>query len=326
MNPDLRHRLWELFAAHAEGTLDAPQHAELEEALRADPEARTLWFLHQDLEIGLHSQLPASAAANPPAPSAWRRRRPLAAAVAAGIAIGALSTSALFATIGPLTARVTKLLRESFEAGPAPLRTGMPLRPGTWGGDHTEVSGPAEGIQPLRGKKMLRFLTAQYEGGAQKTGYNSDLHRVLDLQEHSKDLAGGNAWITAEACFHAAACAEPGRYLCGIELRALSDLPEQGGENAMWSRIFVEQRASSNTSGVPQNVSRSEALLPAGAPNWTRLRNDLHIPPGTRYVLVTLHAMDAQAAARKAPPEEVHFPGHFMDDIHISLSVGRPMP
>ncbi len=42
MSPDLRLRLWELFAAHAEGTLDVHQHAELEEALRSDPEARTL--------------------------------------------------------------------------------------------------------------------------------------------------------------------------------------------------------------------------------------------------------------------------------------------
>jgi hypothetical protein len=58
---------------------------------------------------------------------------------------------------------------------------------------------------------MLRFLTAQYEGGLQQTGYNSDLHRALDLHEHAKDLARGNAWITAEACFQAAACAEPER-------------------------------------------------------------------------------------------------------------------
>jgi hypothetical protein len=43
-------------------------------------------------------------------------------------------------------------------------------------------------------------------------------------------------------------------------------------------------------------------------------------------VLVTLHAVDAQSAARKAPAEEVQFPGHVIDDIQISLSIGQPLP
>ncbi|MEY2599742.1 MAG: hypothetical protein RLZZ142_2001 [Verrucomicrobiota bacterium] len=323
-HPNLPH-LWKLFSGHAKGTLDAAEHAELEQALQSDPRNRALWFLFQDLEIGLRSQIHAPLASPPPS-SLWRQRRPLAAAIAAGIALGALSTSALFATIGPLTTRVTQLLRESFETGPAPLRSGMPLHPGVWGGDHTEISGPADGIPPASGRKMLRFLSAQYEGGLQKTGYNSDLHRVFDLREHAQTVAEGKAWICVEACFHSSASAEPGRYLCGIELRALSELPEQGGENAMWHRIFTEQRAASNDVGVPQNVSRREALLPPGAPQWTRLRNDLQIPKGTRFVLVTLHAMDAKSAARKAPQEDVQFPGHFLDDIQVSLSLGRPLP
>lgn len=335
MTPDSLAHLWALFTAHSEATLQAPQHAELEKALLADPQARQLWFLHQDLEVGLRSHLKAqappfhalpSAKSSSPPPTAWRLKRPLAAALAAGILFGALSTSALFAAIGTLTTRVTHLLKESFESGPSPLRSGMPIRPGIWAGDITEISGPMGDIQPASGTKMLRFLSAQYEGGPQKIGYNSDLHRILDLQEHSKAFSEGKAWISAQASFRATAAAEPGRYLCGIELRALSELPAQGGENEMWKRIYAEQPASIDAAGIPQNSSRREALLPAGAPHWTRLRNDLPLPAGTRYVLVTLHAMDAKSAARKAPTEDVQFPGHFIDDIQISLSLGQPLP
>jgi hypothetical protein len=330
MNPDRLPRLWELFAAHAEGTLDASQHAQLQDTLQSDPEARRLWFLYQDLELGLHTQLqarPPSLSALPAAPSnPWRLKRRLAAAVAAGIAFGALSTSALFATIGPLTARVTHLLRESFESGPAPLRSGMPLHPGIWGGDVSEVCGSVGEIKPASGTKMLRFLSAQYEGGLQTIGYNSDLHRIVDLSEHTKALSEGKGWITAQASFRASATSQQNRYLCGIELRALSELPTEGGENAMWRRIFADQRASLDAAGIPQNSSRRETALSPDAARWTLLRNDLPLPPGTRYVLVTLHAVDAQSAARKAPAEEVQFPGHVIDDIQISLSIGQPLP
>ena len=202
----------------------------------------------------------------------------------------------------------------------------MPLKLGIWAGDVTELSGPVSGIQPASGRKMLRFLSAQYQGGVQKTGYNSDLHRIFDLREQAADLAEGKAWLSVQACFHSTAAAQPGRYLCGIELRALSELPEEGGESAMWQRIFAEQRASLDAAGMPQNSSRREALLPPGAPQWTRLRNDLALPPGTRFVLVTLHAMDALSASRKAPPADVQFPSHFLDDIQVSLSLGRPLP
>ncbi|MEY5025799.1 MAG: hypothetical protein RLZZ244_1327 [Verrucomicrobiota bacterium] len=332
MTPERLH-LWDLFTAYAEGTLDAPRHAELELALQSDPEARRLWFLYQDLELGLRTQLqsrPPSVSSlsslDPSPASPGRLKSRLAAAVAAGIAFGAVGTSALFATIGPLATRVTHLLRESFESGPAPLRSGMPLRPGVWAGDGTEVCGPFAEIQPASGGKMLRFLSAQYEGGPQKIGYNSDMHRIIDLADHAKALSEGKGWITVQASFRAAAHTPAGRYLCGIELRALSELPSEGGENAMWRRIFADQRATLDAAGIPQNSSRRETALSPNAPQWTRLRNDLPLPPGTRYVLVTLHAMDAQAAAHKAPAEEVQFPGHFLDDIQVSLSLGQPLP
>ncbi|MEY5011152.1 MAG: hypothetical protein RLZZ253_2291 [Verrucomicrobiota bacterium] len=329
MTPDRFSKLWALFSGHAEGTLEAPRHEELERTLQSDPEARRLWFVYQDLELGLRTQLQSN---SPPqlslvSPSQPRRlKRSLAVAAAAGIVFGVLSTSALFAAMGPLNARVTHLLRESFESGVAPLRTGMPMRPGIWAGDGTEVCGAFREVKPASGTRMLRFLGAQYDGGPQKIGYNSDLHRIVDLSEQSKALAAGKGWITAQASFRSAENTAPDRYLCGIELRALTDLPAEGGETAMWRQIFAEQSTALNASGIPQNSSRREAALDPNASSWTRLRNDLPLPPGTRYVLVTLHAMDSQSAAQKAPAEAVQFPGHFLDDIQISLSLGHPLP
>src|SRR4051794_30488411 len=83
MNPD-PNRLHHLFGAHSDGTITPEEHAELENRLRNDPEARRQWFLHQDVDDGLHGIPQAGAAA--PARNPWRSRRlhwqPLAAAAA----------------------------------------------------------------------------------------------------------------------------------------------------------------------------------------------------------------------------------------------------
>ena len=53
MTPEQQSRLLELFAAFSQETLTETEHVELQAALHADQDARRLWFLHQDLELGL---------------------------------------------------------------------------------------------------------------------------------------------------------------------------------------------------------------------------------------------------------------------------------
>ena len=53
MRPDQQDRLLELFAAYSHETLTELEHRELQAVLHVDVEARRLWFLHQDLELGL---------------------------------------------------------------------------------------------------------------------------------------------------------------------------------------------------------------------------------------------------------------------------------
>lgn len=53
MTPDQHRRLLELFVAYSQETQTEAEHEELQGVLRTDVEARRLWFLHQDLEMGL---------------------------------------------------------------------------------------------------------------------------------------------------------------------------------------------------------------------------------------------------------------------------------
>lgn len=60
MTPDQQRHLLELFTACTQETLTETEHRLLQSVLQSDAEARRLWFLHQDLELGLRrlSQVP----------------------------------------------------------------------------------------------------------------------------------------------------------------------------------------------------------------------------------------------------------------------------
>jgi hypothetical protein len=51
--PAGREALFQLFGAFSEGTITETEASQLEEALGAEPESRRLWFLYQDMELGL---------------------------------------------------------------------------------------------------------------------------------------------------------------------------------------------------------------------------------------------------------------------------------
>ncbi len=61
MTPDQQRHLLELFTDCSQGVLTKTKHEELQAILRTDVDARRLWFLHHDLELGLKylSQVPA---------------------------------------------------------------------------------------------------------------------------------------------------------------------------------------------------------------------------------------------------------------------------
>lgn len=97
MIPDLKKRLSELFTDQGAASLTREEHSELATHLRSDAKARRWWFVHQDVEVGLHAQARVKQHLAPRArgtlPGAsWR---PLIAA-AVGIMTGILCTSVVF--------------------------------------------------------------------------------------------------------------------------------------------------------------------------------------------------------------------------------------
>lgn len=327
MTPDQRKQLLDLFGAASGDAFTENQHAHLQNALRSSADARALWFLHQDVELGLRTQLHAEPISKLPL---WFRWRPISAA-AAGLMLGLFGSSALFAHLSPGPIKVIPLLRDGFDSGPAPRVEGMPNQPGFWGGDFTRTTGPVPGVNPLSGGHMLQFLRADYEGYAGPPAYNSDLHRLVDLRGLASEIADGKAWVTLEASFWSAPVEGPFRFVCGAALRSLYDLPQQGGEKEMWGHISREERvrAKGGTDELAHfspASTRREAELPRDGSRWQRLRTQLQVSPGTRYVLLSLHVSEANALREKAGTRGFLFPGQYVDNVQVSLSRGGPLP
>ncbi|MEY2599723.1 MAG: hypothetical protein RLZZ142_1982 [Verrucomicrobiota bacterium] len=239
---------------------------------------------------------------------------------AAGLLFGLFSASLLFGFVSPLGSKSVSLLRESFEQGPPPGVRGIPTNAGQWGGDYTEITGEIGGIQPLSGKKMLRFLRADYEGKPPNVGWISEIYRIVDVRAFAADLATGRYTAQVEASFQSLPFPPEKQFVGSVEVHAVDALPGP-------DRGLLFRRATGvplKDSADPSDLSSASALrklkLKSPTASWQKIRVDLRIPPGTQYLVVGLCV--SQPSIWKSNPDssEVTFPGQFVDDVSVSLS------
>lgn len=311
-----------LFSAALNATITEAESAQLATLLKTNAEARQLWFLYHDNECGLVELKPrASVTARPtPARGGWFSWSPLTAA-AAGLVFGLFSASMVWGYVGLRANQATMLLAESFEGGSSPKVIGMPVRPGLWSGDFSEVVGEFHGVRPAQGAKMLRFLRADYEGKPVRDGYVADLFRIIDLR--GKDLAvpGGDASIQLDARFAALPQNDLQGMTCGMTIYALDELPPAGmRDDVFLKRLGVGGQEATEPDAEPRilaTAARSEKTGTTGA--WQTVRSELRLPAETRYCLIHLRA-HLNGSHRPEIAKPVEFAGLFVDDIHATLT------
>jgi len=331
----------DLLHGHLNGTLGETDFARLQTLLRESAEARRTL---RDLST-VDAKLQELAAANPatlqllaapvasptpiahrPAWSGWLTWRPLTAA-AAGLVIGLFGASMVGAYVGPQAGKAIALLHESFESGPPPLVTGVPIEAGRWSGDYSEVVGEYRGVKPASGGQMLRFLRADYEGKPHRDGYIADVFRIVDLN-HS-DVARGDACVTIEARFGALLHDELGRVQCGISVYALNALPVPGERHEFLEKPRDGQAAADdgveNSGATILATATRRVMFDPTDRSWQIARSELLVPPGTRFLLVHLHGWVIPPRGQGVP-QPVEFAGLFVDDVRVTLTRRPPRP
>jgi len=314
MNPEKKKRLTELFTAHAADSLSPEERAELQSHLRTDAEARQWWFVHQDVEMGLRAQVAAERFTTPKARVSlpWLSWRPLTAA-AAGLVMGLFGASMVFAYVAPSLGKVITLLRESFESGPAPLVTGVPLEPGKWSGDYSEVV-EQQGVKPASGKKMLRFLRGDYEGRDIPSSHSSDVFRLVDVRPFRREFADGGAVVQLTAVFNAMPFPADESFNATLTLFAL-DASLVGNEAVKGENVLsVESLAFSRSSRV--GMDRDPAT-------WQKVSNELRLPPSTEFLMVRMGMSNNTKFKDK---RRDRFAGDFADNVQLVIARRPEIP
>jgi hypothetical protein len=323
MNPE---RLRSLLSAYVDGALSASEKVELEHALRSSSAARTQFWeearLHDQLRAVVGESTLPRTTAQMTAPARLEARKPSflralfrrpVPALAAGIVLSALCTSAVWAYAGQFLGAKTKsltLLLTDFEKQPPVPPLGVPNHPNTWSGDYTALVGPENGVRPRSGMTMLRFLRADNAlGQSGPIHYVAEAIHVVDLRSMKEHLRSGNAQIEIGAHFAAIAGDEDRkvRFL----LKAATFTGNPGDAPTLW-----EDASGASLSMVQQQVD------PAPAPGaWQPLRVTLSVPPLAQFLGVECGAVHVRPSLREGTAA---FPGHYLDDVTVHLRQSEP--
>lgn len=316
-------RLEELLIAWEEHSLPAEELAELKHLLATEPQARRRLVEAGVFQSMAESRVETWKALKSVSPMksadtgrqssgfAWLTWRPLAAA-AAGIVLGIFCTSVVFAYVTPSLGRVTMLLQESFESGPAPMVTGAPMEAGHWSGDYTEVVGEQQGVKPESGKKMLRFLRTDYEGKPNpEVGYVGNIYRLIDMRPYRGEFADGGGLVHFSAGFNTFEFPADERYDCTLTLFALDAESVKTGSTP--GGIMLDEE--------PLGSHKRRLTLDRSPATWQRLTSELRLPPDTDFLLVRLSIQySVKSASRQV------FDGHYVDDLRLAMARRDPLP
>ena len=236
--------------------------------------------------------------------------------LAAGLAVGAVFTSAVWAYVAPAATAPTKhlatLVADSFETGAAPGNRGVPQEFGTWSGDHAELATAKAGIVPRTGTRMLRLLRSDWEGENSPLSHVGDQLRVIDLAAHRAEIESGRAVAHAEAWFNQVAPGTGEELAGGVTLFAFARDPRlYRGEN--WKAWY---EGHLGLSGQQQERTDTDPAT------WERVAVDMALPTATRFLVVHIRVNRTKPEPTATP---VTFAGSYVDDVKADLRL-RPAP
>lgn len=316
----------EVLRSHPELRAELRQQLRLDALLRLEAEPTAMTFIElvaartqasaydEAAFLGrVSAALPTSAhaaARNHAIRASWLSRRSLVATLL-GVVFGGLCTSVIFAYVAPAFDKSLALLQESFESGAAPDAAGWPKEMGKWSGDYTEIVGDQEGVKPAIGKKMLRFLSAEYEGksdpGPSRT---ASIWRLVDLRPHRNVFADGGAVAQLTAVFNAQAFPQDRRYFEFVQLHALDATTAEALKDRDSTELNSSSLALTRSAGV--ELDRDSAT-------WQRIDCEQRLPGNADFLLIEIGLKQMPKTSQSA-----EFAGHYVDDVRLTLA-RRPL-
>ena len=313
----------QLVLAYLDGTISDEGMARLNAVLLESAEARAQLRSWAAAEVRLRELAADGARAAPvglsghqPRPGAtvsWLDRvmlRGWRTPIAAGLAIGAAFTSAVWAYVAPPAAEAMQhlatLVADSFETGSGPGDGGVPQEFGAWSGDHAEIATAVAGVTPRTGPRMLRLLRSDYVGENSVLSHVGDQLQIIDLAAYRATIESGRVVAHAEAWFNQVAPGAGEEFAGGVTLFAFARDPRIH-RSETWNAWY---EGHLGLSGQQQERTDRDPAT------WERVSTRLPLPSGTRFLVVHIRVNRTKPEPTATP---VTFAGSYVDDVKAEL-------
>jgi hypothetical protein len=292
----------DLIQKHLAGNASSEESLTLEKALEKDADLRRLYLDYANLDMALGASAEAAKALQEvpmvsrpkPRPSLFSLR-PLTS-VAAGIVLGVLTTSVLWAYAVPSLPKETRikipLVAPGFEEVATPLPATPPRSLNRWNGDasHTLSSGDST-VKPKKGRFMLKMQPVEDRRF-------SRLEQIIDVR-HLVPAEGGvvkySAWFSCDGAV------TQSKML--LVLRAFTLSPEEINGS---TENLVDQVTSE---------ARKAVFIPAGSTDWHRGVVRMDLPENTKTLVFSIVAFD--------PPEASKGSSRYLDEVKATIVVSK---
>ena len=319
MNPD--HS--QLILAYLDGTISDDEMARLNAVLMESAEARALLRSLAAADVRLRELAAEAAHVATVAPAKRGRRtgarvswldrlllRGVRTPIAAGLAVGAAFTSAVWAYVAPSAPKPTKhlatLIADGFETGSSPGNGFVPQEFGTWGGDHAEIATAVAGLAPRTGARMLRLLRSDYVGEKSVLSHVGDQLQIIDLAAYRAAIQSGRVVAHAEAWFNQVPPGAGDEFAGGVTLFAFARDP-RFHRSETWNAWY---EGHLGLSGQQQERTDCDPAT------WERVSTLLPLPSGTRFLVVHIRVNRTKPEPTATP---VMFAGSYVDDVKAEL-------
>jgi hypothetical protein len=205
-------------------------------------------------------------------------------------------------------------LQESFESGPGPLVSGVPIEPGHWSGDYSAIVSEQQVAKPVSGEKMLRFLRADYEGRSIPSSHSSDVFRLVDVRPYRREFADGGAVVQLSAVFNAAPFPEDENFSATLTIFAL-DASLVGTEMLKAENVLSTESLAFSRS--------TKVVMDRDPTTWQKVSNELRLPPGTDYLMLR---MGMSSDTKSQDKRRDSFAGHFADKVQLVMARRAEIP
>lgn len=238
------------------------------------------------------------------------------ALVAAGIFFGLLSSSLIFAAIGPWPDydHSVPLTELAFWPDAPPSQDGVPKKFGRWGGDFSRVLSADQGVK-APGGQMLRILRSDNSTSpAGEPTHVGELWHYIDLRPLRKRIGRESVAVALSALINSADAAEGERHVFTIGIHAFeTDAP---GFTALWDSVFDDGRDVLIASAARSQISD------VNPSTWQKLSAEIVVPPESSVLLVYVSV--ARVCKPALRPEPIEFPGQYIADVSLRLRPPEP--